>query len=71
MGLAAGGLWPYALKYPGALVVGNLNFAVLMRNEVFGRLLYMFVNTFFAKWTPLWFRLGITSTLQVREAIEA
>ncbi|KAG9318417.1 hypothetical protein JVU11DRAFT_508 [Chiua virens] len=64
LGFAAAGLWPYALKYPGALVVGNLNFAVLMRNEIFGRLLYMFVNTCFAKWTPLWFRLGCTSTLQ-------
>ncbi|KAH7889767.1 hypothetical protein F5I97DRAFT_1924289 [Phlebopus sp. FC_14] len=64
LGFAAAGLWPYALKYPGALVVGNLNFAVLMRNEIFGRLLYLFVNTFFAKWTPLWFRLGCTSTLQ-------
>lgn len=45
--------------------MGNLNFAVLMRNEIFGRLLYLFVNTCFAKWTPLWFRLGCTSTLQV------
>jgi hypothetical protein len=64
LGFAAAGLWPYALKYPGALVVGNLNFALLMRNEIFGRLLYLFVNTCFAKWTPLWFRLGCTSTLQ-------
>ncbi|KAF8448029.1 hypothetical protein L210DRAFT_958150 [Boletus edulis BED1] len=64
LGFAAAGLWPYALKYPGALVVGNLNFAILMRNEIFGRLLYLFVNTLFAKWTPLWFRLGCTSTLQ-------
>ncbi|KAH0830509.1 hypothetical protein J3R83DRAFT_1960 [Lanmaoa asiatica] len=64
LGFAAAGLWPYALKYPGALVVGNLNFSVLMRNEIFGRLLYLFVNTLFAKWTPLYFRLGCTSTLQ-------
>ncbi|KAF9227999.1 hypothetical protein BS17DRAFT_858071 [Gyrodon lividus] len=64
LGFAAAGLWPYAQKYPGALVVGNLNFAVLMRNEIFGRILYLFVNTCFAKWTPLWFRLGCTSTLQ-------
>ncbi|KAI6111487.1 hypothetical protein EDD17DRAFT_1469696 [Pisolithus thermaeus] len=56
--------WPYARQYPSALVLGNLNFAVLMRNEVFGRILYLFVNTCFAKWTPLWFRLGCTSTLQ-------
>ncbi|KAH7916016.1 hypothetical protein BJ138DRAFT_764428 [Hygrophoropsis aurantiaca] len=64
IGLAASGHWPYALKYPGALVVGNLNFAVLMRNEIFGRCLYLFVNTLFAKWTPLIWRLGCTSTLQ-------
>ncbi|KAF8559512.1 hypothetical protein OG21DRAFT_1492837 [Imleria badia] len=64
LGFAAAGLWPYAARYPGALVVGNLNFAVLMRNEIFGRLLYLFVNTCFAKWTPLYFRLGCTSTLQ-------
>ena len=70
LGFAAAGLWPYALKYPGALVAGNLNFAVLMRNEIFGRLLYLFVNTCFAKWTPLWFRLGCTSTLQVCGLIE-
>lgn len=65
IGFAAAGLWEYAYKYPGALVLGNLNFAVLMRNEIFGRLLYLFVNTLFAKWTPLYFRLGCTSTLQV------
>ncbi|KAN0077348.1 hypothetical protein V8E55_011203 [Tylopilus felleus] len=64
LGFACVGLWPYARRYPGALVVGNLNFAVLMRNEIFGRILYLFVNTCFAKWTPLWFRLGCTSTLQ-------
>ncbi|KAI6036649.1 hypothetical protein BKA83DRAFT_85445 [Pisolithus microcarpus] len=64
LGLAIADRWPYAKKYPGALVLGNLNLAVLMRNEVFGRILYLFVNTCFAKWTPLWFRLGCTSTLQ-------
>ncbi|KAF8892609.1 hypothetical protein BD779DRAFT_1436875 [Infundibulicybe gibba] len=62
--LAASGHFPYAVKYSGAMVVGNLNFAILMRNEVFGRLLYLFVNTCFAKWPPLWFRLGCTSVLQ-------
>lgn len=45
-------LWPYAKKYPSALVLGNLNFAILMRNEVFGRILYLFVNTCFAKVCP-------------------
>ncbi|KAI6039011.1 hypothetical protein EDC04DRAFT_1819498 [Pisolithus marmoratus] len=64
LGFAIAGLWPYAKEHPGALVLGNLNFAVLMRNELFGRILYSSVNTCFAKWTPLWFRLGCTSTLQ-------
>lgn len=47
--LAASGHFPYAIKYSGAMVVGNLNFAILMRNEFFGRILYLFVNTCFAK----------------------
>ncbi|KAG2061468.1 hypothetical protein BDR06DRAFT_261837 [Suillus hirtellus] len=64
LGFAIAGKWPYAAKYPGALVVGNLNVSVLVRNEIFGRCLYLFVNTLFAKWTPLYFRLGCTSTLQ-------
>ncbi|CAL1704143.1 unnamed protein product [Somion occarium] len=64
LGLAASGHWPYALKYNGAMAVANFNFAILMRNEIFGRLLYLFVNTCFAKWAPLKFRLGCTSVLQ-------
>lgn len=62
--LATTGHWPYGLKYNGAIVVANFNVAILMRNEVFGRLLYLIVNTLFAKWAPLWFRLGCTSVLQ-------
>ncbi|KAK0210559.1 hypothetical protein DFS33DRAFT_1370985 [Desarmillaria ectypa] len=62
--LAASGHFPYAIKYSGAMVVGNLNFAILMRNEIFGRILYLVVNFCFAKWTPLWWRLGCTSVLQ-------
>jgi hypothetical protein len=62
--LAASGHWPYGVKYNGAIVVANFNFAILMRNEVFGRILYLFINTLFAKWPPLWFRLGCTSVLQ-------
>ncbi|KXN82504.1 hypothetical protein AN958_02355 [Leucoagaricus sp. SymC.cos] len=64
LGLAAGGHFPYAVKYAGSIAVANFNFSVLMRNEIFGRCLYLFFNTFFAKWPPLWFRLGITSVLQ-------
>ncbi|KAF8233328.1 hypothetical protein L208DRAFT_899095 [Tricholoma matsutake] len=64
LGLAAGGKWPYARRYSGACVLGNLLVAILMRNELFGRLLYLIVNTLFAKWTPLGFRLACTSILQ-------
>lgn len=49
IGLAASGHWPYAIKYNGAMAVANFNFSILMRNEIFGRLLYLFVNTCFAK----------------------
>jgi hypothetical protein len=85
---AASGHFPYAEKWTGAMALGNLNCAILMRNELFGRFLYLFVNTCFAKvnkyistfywplfkakypsflyqWTPLWWRLGCTSVLQV------
>ena len=47
--LAASGHFPYAIKWTSAMALGNLNFAVLMRNELFGRFLYSFVNTCFAK----------------------
>jgi hypothetical protein len=47
--LAASGHFPYALRWTSAMALGNLNFAILMRNELFGRFLYLFVNTCFAK----------------------
>jgi hypothetical protein len=53
LGLAASGHWPYGAKYSGAIVVANFNVAILMRNEVFGRLLYLLVNTLFAKVSAL------------------
>ncbi|KAJ7287243.1 hypothetical protein C8J57DRAFT_580227 [Mycena rebaudengoi] len=62
--LAATGKWQYPRQYTGAFVLGNLQVAILMRNELFGRFLYLIVNTLFAKWPPLWFRLGCTSILQ-------
>ncbi|EJF57564.1 hypothetical protein BD309DRAFT_969522 [Dichomitus squalens] len=62
--LAALNIWTYPRRYTGAFVLGNLLFAILMRNELFGRLSYLFVNKAFAKWTPLWWRLGCTSVLQ-------
>ncbi|KAH9057127.1 hypothetical protein EDB83DRAFT_2506802 [Lactarius deliciosus] len=64
IGLAVSGHFPYGKRYTGAMALGNLNFAILMRNELFGRFLYLFVNTCFAKWAPLWWRLGCTSVLQ-------
>ncbi|KAF9642277.1 hypothetical protein BDM02DRAFT_3068807, partial [Thelephora ganbajun] len=62
--LAIFDVWRYPRRYTGALVLGNLLVAILMRNELFCRLLYLIVNTCFAKWPPLWFRLGCTSVLQ-------
>ncbi|KAJ6567117.1 hypothetical protein B0H19DRAFT_1374433 [Mycena capillaripes] len=62
--LAALGKWEYPRRYTGAFVLGNLQCAILMRNELFGRFLYLIVNTLFAKWPPLWLRLACTSTLQ-------
>lgn len=47
--LAAMNIWTYPRRYTGAFVLGNLIFAILMRNELFGRLLYLLVNTCFAK----------------------
>ncbi|KIJ65906.1 hypothetical protein HYDPIDRAFT_109991 [Hydnomerulius pinastri MD-312] len=58
------GIWEYPQHYTGAFVLGNLQTAIIMRNELFLRLLYLVVNKCFAKWTPLWFRLGCTSALQ-------
>ncbi|KAG5639607.1 hypothetical protein H0H81_010809 [Sphagnurus paluster] len=62
--LASTNHFPYAVRHSGAMALGNFNCAILMRNEMFGRLLYLFVNTCFAKWPPLWFRMGCTSVLQ-------
>ena len=47
--LAASGHWPYAVNYTSALILGNIHVAVLVRNELFGRFLYLVVNTLFAK----------------------
>lgn len=50
--LAIFNIWTYPRNYTGAFVLGNLLFAILMRNELFGRFLYLFVNTLFAKVCP-------------------
>lgn len=49
LGLAIAGVWVYPRQYTGAFVLGNLLTAILMRNELFGRFLYLVVNTLFAK----------------------
>jgi hypothetical protein len=56
--------WTYPRRYTAALVLGNLLIAVLVRNELFGRFLYLLANKSFAKvhgalditWTFLTFR---------------
>ncbi|THH07540.1 hypothetical protein EW145_g3316 [Phellinidium pouzarii] len=62
--LSALNIWTYPRHYTGAFILGNLLTAILVRNELFGRFLYLIANNLFAKWTPLWFRLGCTSALQ-------
>lgn len=47
--LAIAGVWDYPRRYTGAMVLGNLYTAILIRNELFGRFLYLVVNTLFAK----------------------
>lgn len=49
LGLAIAGVWTYPRDYTGGFVLGNLLMAILMRNELFGRFLYLVVNTLFAK----------------------
>jgi hypothetical protein len=43
------GVWTYARRYMATLVLGHLLTAVLVRNELFGRFLYLLVNKLFAK----------------------
>lgn len=47
--LAALDVWHYPRQYTGAFVLGNLLTAILVRNELFGRFLYLIINTLFAK----------------------
>lgn len=47
--LTATGHFAYAKDHSGALLLGNLLMAVMMRNELFIRILYLFTNTFLAK----------------------
>ncbi|KAG8741962.1 hypothetical protein FRC10_002228 [Ceratobasidium sp. 414] len=43
------GHFPYARENTGGFVIGNILAGVVVRNELFGRLLYLIVNTCFAK----------------------
>lgn len=47
--LAALNVWTYPRHYTGAFVLGNLLTAILVRNELFGRFLYLIINALFAK----------------------
>ncbi|KDQ13821.1 hypothetical protein BOTBODRAFT_133065 [Botryobasidium botryosum FD-172 SS1] len=64
IGFAAAGRFTYAIDHSGALVLGNLLVAVMMRNELFLRFLYLVANTCLAKWPPMFIRLATTSALQ-------
>lgn len=47
--LAITDTWSYPRHYTGAFVLGNLLAAILVRNELFGRFLYLIVNTLFSQ----------------------
>lgn len=46
---AAAGKFPYAHNNTGGIIIGNILAGVVVRNEVFGRLLYIVINGLFAK----------------------
>ncbi|KAK3316857.1 hypothetical protein B0H66DRAFT_306716 [Apodospora peruviana] len=62
--LAALGRFPYAENHLGALVLGNLLMAILMRNELFLRVLYIVAIYGLRSWAPLCIKLAATSVLQ-------
>ncbi|KAH8886134.1 hypothetical protein GQ53DRAFT_796966 [Thozetella sp. PMI_491] len=62
--LASLGRFPYAENHLGALVLGNLLCAVLMRNELFLRCLYTIAIYGLRSWAPLPIKVGVTSILQ-------
>ena len=47
--LAIQDVWQYPWGYSSPLCLGNLLAAILVRNELFGRILYLLVNKLFAK----------------------
>ncbi|KAL2268045.1 hypothetical protein VTJ83DRAFT_2891 [Remersonia thermophila] len=62
--MAAIGRFPYAENHLGAIVLGNLLMAVLMRNELFLRFLYLISIYGLRSWAPLWLKYAVTSILQ-------
>ncbi|CZT52166.1 related to non-ribosomal peptide synthetase [Rhynchosporium secalis] len=58
------GRFPYAETHTGALVLGNLLVAVMMRNELFLRFLYLIAIYGLRSWAPTWVKLSVTSILQ-------
>ncbi|KAL8342015.1 hypothetical protein RB598_003772 [Gaeumannomyces tritici] len=62
--MAALGRFPYAKNHLGALVLGNLLFAIMMRNELFLRLLYFVLIHGLRGWAPTGLKLAVTSSLQ-------
>ncbi|KAF2276598.1 uncharacterized protein EI97DRAFT_473796 [Westerdykella ornata] len=62
--LAALGKFPYAENHLGALVLGNLLCAIMVRNELFMRFLYMVAIYGLRSWAPLRIKYAATSVLQ-------
>lgn len=62
--LAATGRFKYAENHLGALVLGNLLMAILMRNELFVRFLYLLAIYGLRSWAPIRVKLAVNSVLQ-------
>ncbi|KAH7359288.1 hypothetical protein B0T11DRAFT_244541 [Plectosphaerella cucumerina] len=62
--MAALGRFEYAQDHLGALVLGNLLAAVMFRNELFLRFLYIIAIYGLRSWAPLMVKIGVTSILQ-------
>ncbi|KAF3356240.1 hypothetical protein VDGD_08117 [Verticillium dahliae] len=62
--LAILGRFPYAENHLGALLLGNLLTAVLMRNELFLRFLYFISIYGLRSWAPICIKIAVTSALQ-------
>ncbi|KAE8447518.1 hypothetical protein EG329_010648 [Mollisiaceae sp. DMI_Dod_QoI] len=56
--------FPYAENHLGALVLGNLLCAILMRNELFLRFLYIIAIYGLRSWAPQTIKLAVVSILQ-------